>query len=142
MSTAHFSLRLRVYYEDTDAGGIVYHANYLRFMERARTEWLRTLAAAHGQSVVSEHTMFVVCEAHLQYLRPARLDDELAIDTVPVQVRRASLRLAQTVTRCGDARPLVIGQIRIAVVDRASGRPAPLDSWLYECLTPLQPAPR
>ncbi|HVL55803.1 MAG TPA: tol-pal system-associated acyl-CoA thioesterase [Burkholderiaceae bacterium] len=142
MSTARFSLRLRVYHEDTDAGGIVYYANYLRFMERARTEWLRTLAAAQRQPTVSEGTMFVVREAHLQYLSPARLDDELEIDAVPTEVRRASLRIAQTVTRVGDSRPLVLGQIRLAVVDRVSARPAPLASWLHETLAPLAVEPR
>src|SRR5689334_23672771 len=84
---------VRVYYEDTDAGGIVYHANYLRFAERARTEVLRDLGVPHADLVRDWKLMFVVRRAKLDYLRPARLDDSLAVVTEPVEMRAAVVKL-------------------------------------------------
>jgi acyl-CoA thioester hydrolase len=86
---------IRVYFEDTDAGGIVYHANYLRFAERARTEALRDLGIPHAEMVRRHGLMFVVRRAKLDYLRPARLDDSLTVVTAAVAVRGASVLLRQ-----------------------------------------------
>ena len=90
MTTGEFTWRARVYWEDTDGGGVVYYANYLKFMERARTEWLRS--RGHLQSELAEEHGFVfaVVEVRLNYRRPARLDDELAISCVPVAQIRAT----------------------------------------------------
>ena len=98
-----FSWRARVYWEDTDGGGVVYYANYLKFMERARTEWLRCMG--HSQSELAEHYGFVfaVAEVKVNYRKPARLDDELLITCVPVPEGRASIRFRQTIWREEDA---------------------------------------
>jgi acyl-CoA thioester hydrolase len=116
-----FVHRLRVYWEDTDAGGIVFYANYLKFFERARTEWLRH--AGHGQQAMVEMTgaMFVVTDSTLRYLKPARLDDELQVSVEPVEIGRARLRVRQQAW-CGDEL-LCEGQIALACVDRGTFRP-------------------
>jgi len=118
---ARFSHLLRVYWEDTDAGGIVFYANYLKFFERARTEWLRS--AGHGQQAMVEATgaMFVVTDSRLRYLKPARLDDELLITVEPVDIGRARMLVKQQAW-CGDVL-LCEGEIAIACVDRGTFRP-------------------
>jgi acyl-CoA thioester hydrolase len=142
------SIRVRVYYEDTDAGGIVYHATYLRWMERARTEWLRALGARHAPLAEPAGHQFVVAEMAIRWLRPARLDELLVVDVAVLEARRATLRLAQRVLRptCGgrplddEAAPsdgevvLAEASVRCAVMDRGTGRPAPLPRDLTEAL--------
>src|SRR5690348_18172653 len=91
----HFPLR--VYYEDTDAGGVVYHANYLRFAERARTEALRVMGIPHAELVERHGMMFMVRRAEVDYVRPARPDDSLVIETETLAIGGASLSLRQTV---------------------------------------------
>ena len=88
---------LRVYYEDTDAGGVVYHANYLRFAERARTEALRDAGIPHADLVERFSLMFMVCRAEIDYVRPAILDDPLVVDTETMDVGGATVLLRQTV---------------------------------------------
>jgi acyl-CoA thioester hydrolase len=133
-----FSLRVRVYYEDTDAGGIVYHATYLRWMERARTDWLRALGERHVDLARSAGLQFVVGELAIRYRRPARLDELLDVDLEVVEVRRASLRLAQRVRRAAgepEGGTLVAdAEVRVAVMDRRSGRPAALPKRLLDTL--------
>ena len=112
---------MRVYWEDTDAGGVVFYANYLKFFERARTEWLRSLGV--GQQALREQTgaIFIVTDTALRFAAPARLDDLLDI-TVQVQgMRPASLRLHQQAWR-GDTL-LCEGEIRIGCVDAGTFRP-------------------
>ena len=127
-----FAHPVRVYWEDTDAGGVVFYANYLKFFERARTEWLR--AAGFGQEQLrSEHgVMFVVCDTALQYRRPARLDDELSITVEPEAPRGAALTLAQSARRGGTR--LVDSRITIACVDAASLKPRRIPKPLLEAL--------
>jgi acyl-CoA thioester hydrolase len=119
--TEPFAHAVRVYWEDTDAGGVVFYANYLKFFERARTEWLR--AAGFGQAQLrDEHgLMFVVTDTSLQYRRPARLDDELRITVEPEAPRAASLALTQRASRGAEA--LVDSRITIACVEAATLRP-------------------
>jgi acyl-CoA thioester hydrolase len=105
----------RVYWEDTDAGGIVYYANYLKFFERARTEWLRTLGVHQQLMRERDGAMFVVSQTALQYHRPARLDDLIEITVAVREAARASLRLDQQALR--GAELLAEGEIRIACVD-------------------------
>src|SRR3989337_756580 len=93
-----FSWPVRVYYEDTDGGGVVYYANYLKFMERARTEWLRSMGHAQSELADANGYVFAVVEVKVNYRRPARLDDELQITCVPVPEGRASMRFQQTVS--------------------------------------------
>jgi len=126
-----FALPLRVYWEDTDAGGIVFYANYLKFMERARTEWLRSMGIA--QRALREQTggIFVVSETQLKYHRAARLDDELLVTAELRQIGSASLVIAQRVLmskpphRVDDGLPLLCeGTIRIGWVQADTLRPA------------------
>jgi acyl-CoA thioester hydrolase len=116
-----FRHRVRVYWEDTDAGGVVFYANYLKFFERARTEWLRALGV--GQQALRERTgaIFIVSETRVRYLAPARLDDELEITVHLAQAGRASLVVAQQAWR--GACLLAEGEIRIGCVDAGTFRP-------------------
>ena len=120
-----FQFPIRVYWEDTDAGGIVFYANYLKFMERARTEWLRSLGIE--QRVLREQTggMFVVSETQLKYHRPARLDDELLVTAELRQIGSASAIIAQRVLSKEERTGLLCeGAIRIGWVDGLSLRPS------------------
>jgi acyl-CoA thioester hydrolase len=129
MSTAPepiFRWPVRVYWEDTDAGGIVFYANYLRFFERARTEWLRSRGHAQERLRAEEGVGFIVTEAAVRYLRPARLDDMLEVTVAVVRAGSASLTLAQQARRAGDegAAGLVAeGTIRIGCVALGTYRP-------------------
>ena len=120
-----FQFSIRVYWEDTDAGGIVFYANYLKFMERARTEWLRSLGIE--QRLLREQTggMFVVSETQLKYHRPARLDDELLVTADLRQLGSASAIIAQRVLSKEEQPALLCeGTIRIGWVDGLTLRPS------------------
>jgi acyl-CoA thioester hydrolase len=111
-------LELRVYYQDTDAGGIVYHANYLAFAERARTEALRTLGVPHGEMVRQFGVQFVVRRVNLHYQRPARLDEVIRVETRIAQVGGASVTLRQNFWR--DSESLAVLEVGLGCV-RVSG---------------------
>ncbi len=116
-----FEIALRIYWEDTDAGGVVFYANYLKFFERARTEWLRALGHSQERMRLEGGAMFVVSDTSMRYRRPARLDDLLRV-TVRLQlIKRASITLAQQAWR-GDEL-LAEGTIRIVCVDAATFQP-------------------
>ena len=130
---SEFSWRTRVYWEDTDGGGVVYYANYLRFMERARTEWLRSLG--HSQQEIAEQYGFVfaVAEAHVNYRKPARLDDDLTVTCLPVPEGRASLRFKQVIFRKNEGRDdtlIADGEVRVVCVDAKSFRPRALPDFI------------
>jgi len=129
---AVFSWPVRVYYEDTDTGGIVYYANYLRFFERARTEWLRSLGVSQQTLFESEGLQFVVRSIDLQYMAPARLDDVLNLKMTLLAARRASLVLSQTASLDGHSEILVSAKVRIAAINHTSGRPIGLPNWILE----------
>ena len=121
-------MAVRVYYEDTDFTGIVYHASYLRFMERGRTNYLRLIGA--DQRALFEATereapgfAFVVRSMAIEFLKPGRMDDVLVVTTEPEEVKGASMRLRQKVTRQGDV--LVEAQVRVAFVSGGRARPIP-----------------
>ncbi len=118
---APFHHGVRVYWEDTDAGGVVFYANYLKFFERARTEWLRALGV--GQQKLRDETgaIFVVTDTQLRYQQPARLDDLLDVTVLLAELRSASMRLKQQAW-CGG-RLLCEGDIRIGCVDAGTFRP-------------------
>jgi acyl-CoA thioester hydrolase len=118
---ALFTWPVRVYWEDTDAGGIVFYANYLKFFERARTEWLRSLGISQGTLKEADGGMFVVSETSVRFRAPSRLDDELIVTAQLEAGGRASLIIAQQAFR-GDAL-LCDGTIRIGWVDAATLRP-------------------
>ena len=135
-----FHWPLRVYWEDTDAGGIVFYANYLKFFERARTEWLRSLGI--GQQRLREKCggMFVVVETHVKYHRPARLDDELLVTAHLKGIGLASMTILQQVLSKNErvsAEPtelLCTGSIRIGWVDAATLKPAKIPKNILEKL--------
>ena len=117
-----FVFPIRVYYEDTDAGGIVYHANYLKFAERARTEMLRAVGIDQSDMRDRQGLGFVVRRCTVEYLAPARLDDALEVRCDLRAVRGAAIELTQEVGKAGDAGPLVTLDLVVALVD-AEGRP-------------------
>lgn len=135
-----FEFPIRIYWEDTDAGGIVFYANYLKFFERARTEWLRALGI--HQRMLREQTggMFIVAGATLKYLRPARLDDELVVTARLQEAGRAGMVLVQQaflVDPASAARTLLCeASIRAGWVDAQSMRPARIPSDILQKLHP------
>jgi acyl-CoA thioester hydrolase len=121
-------MSVRVYYEDTDFSGVVYHANYLRFMERGRTNYLRLLGADHRALFEAAQDeapgfAFVVRSMTLEFLKPARMDDVLQVTTVPEEVKGASITVMQQVLKGDD--PLVEARVRVAFVSGGKARPIP-----------------
>jgi len=119
-----FNWPVRVYYEDTDAGGIVFYANYLKFFERARTEWLRALGVQQQALLDTDGTAFVVKNVTLDYHGAARLDDELSIRTTVEKLGRASVQFIQEAWR-GDVL-LTTASVKVGCVDTTTMRPRPL----------------
>ncbi|NDC61271.1 MAG: tol-pal system-associated acyl-CoA thioesterase [Betaproteobacteria bacterium] len=133
-----FAFPVRVYWEDTDAGGIVFYANYLKFFERARTEWLRHLGLQQHRLKAETGGMFVVSETVLKCHRPAQLDDLLSVSAAMQTKGRASLVIAQQAWRSepdGDQTLLCEGTIRIAWVQAASLKPERIPTSILELLT-------
>ncbi|MEL6283342.1 MAG: tol-pal system-associated acyl-CoA thioesterase [Pseudomonadota bacterium] len=126
-----FSFLVRVYYEDTDLAGIVYYANYLRFYERARTEWLRAVGVDQGSLHSEKGLVFAVRRVEVDYLLPAKFDDALTVTAEVDAVRGASLTMRQAILRGSEALSRAI--VRIACVD-AAGRPARLPVELKTAL--------
>nr|WP_256367256.1 tol-pal system-associated acyl-CoA thioesterase [Magnetospirillum sp. UT-4] len=117
--------QVRVYWEDTDAGGIVYHSNYLNFAERARTEMVRTLGIRQSDLAAGgKGHAFAVRHMGVDFLKPARLDDLLEVETAVVEVGGASMELAQIISRLDDGAVLVRLQVRLAYISLADGKPA------------------
>lgn len=135
-----FTWPVRVYWEDTDAGGIVFYANYLKFFERARTEWLRHLGVEQQRLREDTGGMFVVSGTELRYHRPARLDDMLQVSARLTELGRASMTLQQEAWRMRDGQPdalLCEGTIRIGWVDAAQMRPGRIPASIIDVLTHL-----
>lgn len=129
--SSEFSIDLRVYIEDTDAGGIVYYVNYLKFMERARTEFMRNMG--YGKTAIfDDEAMFVVVSSNVQYFGSAVLDDELRVTALPLKIGRASILFEQCVQRGADM--LCRGEVKIACVDRQSRGPQPMPEAMYQNL--------
>ncbi|HWW33303.1 MAG TPA: tol-pal system-associated acyl-CoA thioesterase [Steroidobacteraceae bacterium] len=125
----------RVYWEDTDGGGIVYYANYLRFLERARTEWLRQRGFSQQRLQSEAGVLFTVVSLEIEYRAPARLDDELEISCEPEPLGPASLRFAQAIYRRGAATEralLAEASVRVACLDARTMRPRRLPAFLLE----------
>ena len=135
---ADFRWTVRVYYEDTDAAGIVYYANYLKYFERCRTEWLRMLGFDQREMAARERLQFVVADLSVQYHRPARLDDALQVDARIVERARSYLVFAQQARR--GAELLASGRVKVACVDAGRLTPVRLPSQLLDRLT-MPPAP-
>ncbi|MGN8159481.1 tol-pal system-associated acyl-CoA thioesterase [Salinisphaera sp. RV14] len=127
---AAFAIGLRVYYEDTDATGVVYHANYLRYFERARTEWLESRGLGH-RALAEEHgVVFTLADLSIRFRRPARLDDRLAVSATIAERTPARVVFEQQITRDGAA--LVQGQFTVACVKVANFRPCRLPEALIK----------
>ena len=130
-----YSLPVRIYWEDTDAGGVVYHARYMAFLERARSEWMR--GHGHGQAQLqASGVVFAVRAMTLDFLKPARLDDALDVTCELAECRRASLVFRQAVLRNGER--LLAATVRIASLDAAAFRPAPIPAALHAQLAALE----
>ena len=140
MSRAPFIHPVRVYWEDTDAGGVVYHAQYLAFLERARTEWLRHLGKGQ-ERLRSEHDLvFAVRAMRIDFRAPARLDDRLEASVSVREVRKASLVFAQAIHR--DGARLLAAEVRVAALRASDFRPRPLPPELFDELASLETTPR
>ncbi len=130
-----FEWALRIYYEDTDAGGVVYHANYLRYMERARNEWLRALGRTTKQVADLDHCLFVVRRCELDFRAPARLDDELIMTVSIEKLRHASMVLNQS-ARVGDQQ-CMLATIVLAIVDIDTFKPTAIPAALKSVVNEL-----
>ena len=139
MTATPFTVQLRVYYEDTDAAGIVYYANYFCFIERGRTEFLRTLG--HDQNaLMKEGIAFAVRSANVEFLKPARLDDLLTVETSIASLGRAQVTFAQRILR--DNELLLDAKIRVACIDPALGKPIAMPRALHQQLSALPGLPQ
>lgn len=127
-----YRLPVRVYYEDTDAGGVVYYANYLKYLERARTEWLRAAGFDQGELAATRNLLFTVRSLEIDYRAPARLDDRLEVEARVVRLGRASIDFAQAVVR--DGAELCSARVRVACIDAGTFRPRPLPGELRQYL--------
>ncbi|HWU84655.1 MAG TPA: tol-pal system-associated acyl-CoA thioesterase [Rhodocyclaceae bacterium] len=136
LSAREFSLPVRVYYEDTDAAGVVYYANYLRFIERARSDWLRTLGVDQGALMRTHGVAFAVRALEADYLKPARLDDQLLVRTTLEEVGRAQVVFRQHVLRGEEL--LFSARVRVVSFDPDSGRVAPIPKEIREQFKALE----
>jgi acyl-CoA thioester hydrolase len=134
---AEFSWPVRVYYEDTDAGGVVFYANYLKFFERARTEWLRSIDVHQHDLVHLEKVVFVVKSSSIDYHAPARLDDELSITVLIEKLGRASVQFLQQAWRVNGNVPLLLttARVTVACVENTSFRPCPIPTGVLQKIT-------
>ena len=132
MPTLSNAIAVRVYWEDTDAGGVVYYANYLKFFERARTEWLRHKGLEQRALQDMFQAIVVVSDVHIRYCLPARLDDQLSVTAEVVELGRATIELRQEVWRADQL--LAHGQVQVACVDATTLRPRRLPVHVTELL--------
>ncbi|MES2990681.1 MAG: tol-pal system-associated acyl-CoA thioesterase [Pseudomonadota bacterium] len=134
--TPPYRFQLRVYWEDTDAGGVVFYANYLKFFERARTEWLRSLGHQQEAMRAATGVVFIVTDTTVRYLRPARLDDLIAVTVEVRHAGRAQMTIAQQAWRqsAGGEELLADGTIRIGCVDAGTFRPQRIPNAIVESL--------
>lgn len=121
-----FLWQVRVYYEDTDSGGVVYHSNYLKFMERARTEWLRSLGFEQDALARDAGVVFAVRSISMEFLKPGRFNQLLDIRSKIVQRGKASMTLEQTISHSADHSVLCSGRVKLACLDATTLRPQPL----------------
>ena len=139
LPTPVFSFPTRVYWEDTDAGGVVYHASYLRFLERARTEWVRALGVSQQEVRERDDRVLAVRAMELDFLKPARLDDLLQVTMLMSERRSASFTVSQELLRDGQC--LLRAKVKIACLQASSFRPRALPDWVPG-VTPTGEAPR
>lgn len=126
---------VRVYFEDTDTGGVVYHAGYLRFYERCRTEWLRHIGHSQQDLMDGHAIAFAVRSMDVHWLKPARLDDLLDVEMRVLDARRASIKAEQRILRSTDGTLLSTARVRVACVRVPDFRPVPIPDLLLESLS-------
>lgn len=131
-----FSIPIRVYWEDTDAGGVVYHASYVRFLERARSEWLRARGIGQWQARQHDDMVLAIRAMQLDFLKPARLDDELRVTVDTVEPGRASLVMRQTIFR--DDQRVLTAEVRAVCLVASTFQPRALPEWLANPELPLE----
>lgn len=131
---SQFTLPVRVYYEDTDAGGVVYYANYLRYFERCRSEWVRSFGIDQRQLAETHDLVFVVRRASIEYLRPARLDDLLTIGLTVEHAGRAQITVAQCALREPEGTLLASATVQLAAISASAFKPKSLPGWLRQQL--------
>jgi acyl-CoA thioester hydrolase len=139
-----FSWSVRVYWEDTDGGGVVYYANYLKFLERARTEWLRSCGFSQQALAQDPGIIFPVVNVSIRYRRPARLDDELLISCEARSQGATAIRFAQRISRrvpdeSDDGQILAEAEVQVACVDAGTFRPQRLPPFLMNALAAPEP---
>jgi acyl-CoA thioester hydrolase len=134
---APFTWAVRVYYEDTDAGGVVYYANYLKFMERARTEWLRSLGFEQDELRRDQAVIFAVRSAQVDYLAPARFNDLLSVSVEVHKLGKASITLRQAIRRDREVTLLCDAIIKVASLDADTLRPQGMPGRVYDRLRAL-----
>lgn len=122
---------VRIYLEDTDAGGIVYHASWLRFFERARTDWLRALGIEQSMPGLSAELSFVVSDMQIEFIQPGRLDQLIRTELRLLEARKASISLHQQARCATSGEALAAAQVRIAAIRRADARPTGLPAQLF-----------
>ena len=140
--SACFRWPVRVYYEDTDGGGVVYHANYLKFMERARTEWLRYLGFEQTELRHTVGVLFVVRGLHMQYRRPALFNDELVVETRLRKMGRSLLAFEQIILRNGDEQTEQITEavVEVVCVETGQFKPATIPDSIRNVIKMMEPA--
>ncbi len=131
LPTSAFTWPIRVYWEDTDAGGVVYHASYLRFLERARSEWLRAQGIDQSRVRADLGIAFVVRDLSIQFLQAAKLDDELDVELEPVERRSASMTFVQCILRRSDGAVIARARVRAACVAAADFKPCRIPDVLF-----------
>ena len=127
---SQFDWPVRVYYEDTDSGGVVYYANYLRFMERARTEWLRSLGIEQDQLIKEHDILFAVRQVSIDYHAPARFNDRLTVGSDIFATSRASLTFGQTVSRVDETSVLCSARVKVACLTASTFRVSPIPEFI------------
>lgn len=133
MTKKPFNWQIRIYYEDTDVSGVVYHANYLKYFERARTEWLRSLGFSQEHLMQKLDVAFTIVSLNINYRQPARLDDELRVELEVVRAGRASLIFEEKlVTNDDEQKLLANGKFRVACVKASDFKPTPMPDAVLE----------
>ena len=129
-----FVFPARVYYEDTDAGGVVFYANYLKYMERARTEWLRSAGFEQRELAANQDLVFAVVKVTVNYRQPARLDDAIEIGARVTAIGRSSLVFEQFIRRASDGMVLADGEIRVACLSASAFKPRSIPQAMRNAL--------
>lgn len=130
-----FNWQARVYYEDTDAGGVVYYANYLKFLERARTEWLRSFGFEQDQLREEYAIVFAVRRVDIQYIKPARFNELLTVSVEEANLRPASIGMQQTVTKAENKNELIVNAtVNIVCIDSQKFSPCPIPKPIFETI--------